>query len=69
MSFVQISIVVGEVEDRIAVDFSDRGVGRFNGIIANFDAFLLRPLDLDRLFFVNDQGRNRRRFAGVVRWY
>ena len=55
----QIGVVVGEIKDRVAIDFGDRGIGLFKGIIANLDTFLLSPLNFDRLFFVNDQGRNR----------
>ena len=68
MSFAQIGIVVGEIEDRIKIDFGDRGVGRFIGIIANLDTRFLSPLSLDRLFLVNDQGRSRRWFARIVGW-
>lgn len=47
MPFAQIGIVVGEIKDRVTIDFGDRGVGRFKGIIANFDTFILGPLHLD----------------------
>jgi len=58
VSLSQISIVVGEIEDRVTINFGDRGVCWFKDIIANPNTFLLSPLNFDRLFFINDQGRN-----------
>ena len=46
MSLAQICIIIGEINDRVKVDFGDREVGRFKSIIANFDTFLLGPLNL-----------------------
>ena len=59
VSLSQISIVVGEIEDRIAINLGDGGIGKFKGVIANLYTFPLSPLDFDRLFFVDDYSRNR----------
>jgi len=47
VSLSQISIVVGEIEDRVAINFGDGRIGRFEDIIANLNTFLLSPLNFD----------------------
>ena len=59
MSLSQISVIVGEIEDRIAIDLGDGGIGRLEDIVANHYTCLPSSFDFDRLFFVNDYGRNR----------
>lgn len=68
MSLSQISVIVGEIEDSVAINLGDGGIGRLEDVVANLYTRLQSSFDFDRLFFVNDYGRNRRGFAGIMRW-